>query len=159
MLSQNARSLIGLCASLLVAGALVFVAMSPSSAQGPCRGDWAEGNTYNAGDSVRYNSATYTCLQTHTAHVGAGWNPASTPSLWRTGGSCTGGTPTPTPNPTPTPTPAPNPTPTPTPTPNPGTGCSGIPTWSAAGIYTAGMRVSLNGFIWEAKWWNQNQNP
>ena len=67
---QNARSFVGLCASLLVMGALVFVAMSPSAAQGPCRGNWAEGNTYNVGDSVRYNNATYTCLQSHTAHVG-----------------------------------------------------------------------------------------
>ena len=56
---QNARSFVGLCASLLVIGALVFVAMSPSAAQGPCRGNWAEGNTYNVGDSVRYNNATY----------------------------------------------------------------------------------------------------
>jgi chitodextrinase len=158
---QNARSFVGLCASLLVMCALVFVAMSPSAAQGPCRGNWAEGNTYNVGDSVRYNNATYTCLQTHTAYVGANWNPASTPSLWSLGGSCTTSpTPTPTPtSPTPTPTPTPGPTPTPTPTPNPGTGCSGIPTWSATAIYTAGQRASLNGFIWEAKWWNQNQNP
>ena len=34
-----------------------------------------------------------------------------------------------------------------------------IQTWTATGIYTGGQRVSLNGFIWEAKWWNQNQNP
>src|SRR5262245_64372079 len=127
---QHARLLIALCASLLVIGALAFATANPSAAQGVCRGNWAEGNTYNAGDSVRYNGATYTCLQTHTAHVGAGWNPAATPTLWRTGGSCAGG-PTPTPNPTPTPTPAPNPTPTPTPTPNPGPGCSGVPTWTA----------------------------
>ena len=58
------------CASLLVIGALAFVITTPSAAQGPCR-NWAEGNTYNVGDSVRYNNATYTCLQTHTAHVGA----------------------------------------------------------------------------------------
>src|SRR5215471_4899801 len=110
---QNSRSFVGLCASLLVIGALVFVAMPPSAAQGPCRGVWAEGNTYNVGDSVTYNGATYTALQTHTAYVGAGWTPASTPSLWRAGGSCAGGsTPTPTPPP-PTPTPNPNPTPTP----------------------------------------------
>src|SRR5262245_55519271 len=125
---QHARLLIALCASLLVIGALAFATTNPSAAQSTCRGNWAEGNTYNAGDSVIYNGATYTCLQTHTAHVGANWNPASTPSLWRTGGSCTGGTPTPTPapTPTPTPTPTPGPTPTPTPTPNPGTGRAGV---------------------------------
>jgi hypothetical protein len=144
---QNARSFVGLCASLLVMCALVFVAMSPSAAQGPCRGNWAEGNTYNVGDSVTYNGATYTCLQTHTAYVGANWNPASTPSLWSLGGSCTTSpTPTPTPtSPTPTPTPTPGPTPTPTPTPNPGTGCSGIPTWSATAIYTASFGKPSGG--------------
>src|SRR5262245_64102464 len=128
MLRQYVRSLVALCASLLIIGALAFVSMNSSAAQVPCRGNWAEGNTYNVGDSVRYNGATYTCLQAHTAHVGANWNPASTPSLWRTGGTCTGGTPTPTPapTPTPTPTPTPGPTPTPTPTPNPGTGRAGV---------------------------------
>jgi chitinase len=163
MLRQYGRSLVGLCASLSVIGVMVFVGMNLAAAQGPCRGNWAEGNTYNVGDSVRYNGATYTCLQAHTAYVGANWNPASTPALWSTGGSCTTSpTPTPTPTPpTPTPTPAPTPTPgpTPTPTPNPGTGCSGIPTWTATAIFTGGQRASLNGFIYEAKWWTQNQNP
>src|SRR5262245_32535521 len=106
MQHQNARWLIVLCASLLIIGVLVFPAMDSAEAQGPCRGTWAEGNTYNAGDSVRYNGNTYTALVTHTAHVGAGWNPVAAPSLWRTGGTCTGGT-----NPTPTPTPGPTPTP------------------------------------------------
>ena len=158
---QHVRPLIALCASLLVIGALTFAITNPSAAQGPCRGNWAEGNTYNVGDSVLYNGAAYTCLQAHTAYVGANWNPASTPSLWRTGGTCTGGTPTPTPapTPTPTPTPTPGPTPTPTPTPTPGTGCGGVPAWSATAIYTAGMRATVSGFIYEAKWWNQNQNP
>src|SRR5262245_48844435 len=176
MLRQYVRSLVALCASLLIIGALAFVSMKSSAAQGPCRGNWAEGNTYNVGDSVTYNGAAYTCIQAHTAHVGANWNPASTPSLWRTGGSCAAGptptptptpppTPTPTPTPTPaptpppTPTPTPTPTPAPTPTPNPGTGCNGIPTWTAAAIFTGGQRASLNGILYEAKWWTQNQNP
>ena len=55
---QHARPLIALCASLLVIGALAFAITTPSAAQGPCRGNWAEGNTYNVGDSVRYNGAT-----------------------------------------------------------------------------------------------------
>ena len=150
---QNVRPHIALCLSLLAICAITFTITPPSAAQGPCRGAWTEGATYNAGDSVTYNGVTYTALQTHTAYVGAGWTPASTPSLWRTGGSCTGGsTPTPTP-------PPPTPTPTPTPTPNPGTGCDGIPTWTATAIFTGGQRASLNGFIYEAKWWTQNQNP
>src|SRR5262245_10930563 len=121
MRRQNARLLIWLCASLLIIGVLVFPAINSAVAQGPCRGAWAEGNTYNLGYSVTFNGNVYTALVTHTAYVGTGWNPVAAPSLWRTGGSCTGGpqpTPTPTPNPTPTPTPTPNPTPTPTPTPN-----------------------------------------
>src|SRR5262249_30074310 len=93
---QNTRLLIAICASLLAISALALATTNSSAAQGPCRGNWAEGVTYNVGDSVRYNGATYTALQTHTAHVGAGWTPASTPSLWRTGGSCAAG-PTPTP--------------------------------------------------------------
>src|SRR6266511_746272 len=136
---HHARPLIALCASLLVIGALAFATTTPSAAQGPCRGNWAEGNTYNVGDSVIYNGATYTCLQTHTAYVGAGWNPASTPSLWSLGGTCTTSptpTPTPTPTPAPTPTPTPTPAPTPTPTPTLGTGCSGVPTWTATAIFT-----------------------
>ncbi|MDI6105511.1 glycosyl hydrolase family 18 protein [Actinoplanes sp. NEAU-A12] len=52
---------------------------------------WAEGGTYTAGGQVTYQSALYQALVTHTAHVGAGWNPASTPSLWTSLGACTGG--------------------------------------------------------------------
>src|SRR6266498_1167195 len=65
---QNARSFVGLCASLLVMGALVFVAMSSSAAQGPCRGNWAEGNTYNVGDSVMYNITTISTLISHNTN-------------------------------------------------------------------------------------------
>ncbi len=159
MQRQHARPLVHYGALLLIISAMVFLAMIPIAAQGPCRGVWAEGNTYNAGDSVTYNGATYTCLQTHTAYVGANWNPASTPSLWRAGGSCAGGAPTPTPTPPPpTPTPTPGPTPTPAPTPNPGS-CNGVPAWTATAIYTSGQRAQVNGFIYEAKWWTQNQNP
>jgi chitinase len=54
---------------------------------------WAEGNTYTVGTQVTYNGRLYQALQTHTAYVGAGWNPAATPSLWQDLGACTGGTP------------------------------------------------------------------
>jgi hypothetical protein len=68
---------------------------------------------------VTYNQLTYTCLQSHTAWVGAGWTPATTPSLWSVGGDCA--TPGPTPQPTaiPFPTASPQPTATPRPTANP----------------------------------------
>ena len=88
---------------------------------------WAEGPTYAAGSQVTYNGRLYTALVTHTAHPGAGWNPAAAPSLWRDVDACSGGgSPSPTPPtaaPTPTPTRTTSPTPTPTrtaaPTPNP----------------------------------------
>jgi predicted chitinase len=52
---------------------------------------WAEGNTYTAGTVVSYNGQLYTALVTHTAFVGANWNPAATPSLWKAGGTDSGG--------------------------------------------------------------------
>src|SRR6185503_8527723 len=51
---------------------------------------WAEGNTYTAGQQVTYQGRLYQALVTHTAWPGAGWNPASTPSLWTDLGACTG---------------------------------------------------------------------
>ena len=96
-------------ANRLISGLVpaVMILAAVGSAHAACRGAWAEGNTYNAGDTVTYSGATYTALVTHTAFVGANWNPASTPSLWQLGGTC--GT-APTPVPTPTSAPAPTPT-------------------------------------------------
>ncbi|WP_299213415.1 Ig-like domain-containing protein [uncultured Aquimarina sp.] len=37
--------------------------------------------------------------------------------------------------------------------------CEGISTWSATATYVGGNRVSYNGMLYEAKWWNQNRNP
>ncbi|HEU4426599.1 MAG TPA: glycoside hydrolase family 19 protein [Pilimelia sp.] len=73
---------------------------------------WAEGRTYTAGTRVSYNGRRYEALVTHTAHPGAGWNPASTPTLWRDLGSCGGGN-----NPPPPPPPPGNPPPPPPPPP------------------------------------------
>ncbi|RZU54570.1 chitinase [Krasilnikovia cinnamomea] len=75
---------------------------------------WAEGNTYTAGTQVTYQGHLYRALVTHTAHPGAGWNPASTPSLWTDLGACTGGTTPPTTTP-PTTTPPTTTPPTTTP--------------------------------------------
>ncbi|WP_210408477.1 chitinase [Hahella sp. KA22] len=52
---------------------------------------WREGVTYQAGDVVSYSNIVYTALVTHTAHVGANWNPASTPTLWEQKGECDDG--------------------------------------------------------------------
>src|SRR5689334_8059023 len=55
---------------------------------------WAEGNSYTVGQQVTYNGRLYQALQAHTAWPGAGWNPASTPTLWSDLGACDGGQPT-----------------------------------------------------------------
>lgn len=78
---------------------------------------WAEGSTYRTGDHVTHLGRGYTALVGHTAHVGAGWTPGTTPSLWSDDGACAtqpDPDPTdPTPDPDPTdPTPDPEPTPT-----------------------------------------------
>ncbi|MEU7614000.1 glycosyl hydrolase family 18 protein [Micromonospora sp. NPDC049204] len=77
---------------------------------------WAEGTTYQTGAQVTYGGRLYQALVTHTAHPGAGWNPAATPSLWRDLGACSGSTPPPTTAPPTTapPTTAPPTTPPPT---------------------------------------------
>ncbi|WP_433533012.1 carbohydrate-binding protein [Micromonospora sp. CA-263727] len=113
-----------LVAAVAAAPAAASFAATPTSAPGilaACTAPtWAEGNTYQAGSRVTYAGRTYQALVTHTAHVGAGWNPAATPSLWTDLGPCDGA-PTPSPTPTRTPTPSPTPTSSPTPTPPPTT--------------------------------------
>nr|BAA06605.1 Chitinase II precursor [Aeromonas sp. 10S-24] len=44
---------------------------------------WAEGNTYTAGTCASYGGKDYVAQVTHTAYVGANWNPAATPTLWK----------------------------------------------------------------------------
>lgn len=47
---------------------------------------WTEGKTYKVGDVVVYLARRYVCLQTHTALVGAGWQPNAVSVvnvLWR----------------------------------------------------------------------------
>ncbi|PZG19207.1 hypothetical protein C1I95_12040, partial [Micromonospora craterilacus] len=87
-------TLVAVVAALPAAGSF---AATPTAAGAPitilaaCTAPtWAEGNTYQAGSRVTYNGRTYQALVTHTAHVGAGWNPAATPSLWTDLGPCDG---------------------------------------------------------------------
>ncbi|KAB1922667.1 glycoside hydrolase family 18, partial [Micromonospora noduli] len=90
-------------AAMTVTAAVAFVPSSmaavPSGNAAPmvaCTAPtWAEGPTYQAGAQVTYGGRLYQALVTHTAHPGAGWNPASTPSLWRDLGACSGTTPPP----------------------------------------------------------------
>ncbi|QLI83248.1 hypothetical protein HZU75_10745 [Chitinibacter fontanus] len=132
---------------------------------------WQEGNTYSAGTTVDYNGKTYTALVTHTAYVGANWNPASTPTLWKETGTSSS-TPTPTTAPTTAPTATPVSTNAPTATPvitakpttapttaPTATPVSGVPAWSSSAVYNGGERVSYNGGVYEAKWWTQNNVP
>jgi chitinase len=120
-------------AAMTVASAFLIVPQVAATAAVVCTAPaWAEGNTYTAGTQVTYASRLYQAMVTHTAHVGAGWNPAATPSLWRDLGACTGGptppptTPPPTTRPpaTPPPTTPPPTTPPPTTPPPGGTTCA-----------------------------------
>ncbi|WP_373974391.1 glycosyl hydrolase family 18 protein [Chitinibacter sp. SCUT-21] len=132
---------------------------------------WQEGNTYTAGTVVDYNGKTYSALVTHTAYVGANWNPAATPTLWKeTGTSSTTPVPSTTPTATPVVTSAPTATPavsakpTATPTVAPtnaptATPVSGVAAWSSTAVYNGGQRVSYNGAVYEAKWWTQGNQP
>ncbi|GAB2502731.1 hypothetical protein GCM10027063_47550 [Promicromonospora xylanilytica] len=116
-------------AALLVTGlAIPAVVAYPGPAAQAAAADcaaatWAEGSTYATGDHVTHLGRGYTALVGHTAHVGAGWTPGATPSLWSDDGACATE-----PDPDPTdPTPDPDPTdPTPDPEPTP-TDCSQRP--------------------------------
>ncbi|XZG69956.1 glycosyl hydrolase family 18 protein [Chitinibacteraceae bacterium HSL-7] len=118
---------------------------------------WQEGQTYNAGTVVSYSGAEYVALVTHTAYVGANWNPASTPTLWKlSSGSTVTPAPTPVATPAPTPVVTPAPTPVATPTPAPTTGC--YATWTNAKAYAGGTMVTYNGRNYKAKWWAEPTN-
>src|SRR5258705_9915865 len=95
---------------------------------------WAEGNTYTVGQQVTYNGHTYQALVTHTAYVGAGWNPAATPSLWKDLGTCTGGgSPSASPSPSRTTSPSPSTSPSRSPSASPSRSPSSSPTTSPTG--------------------------
>ncbi|TDD22910.1 glycoside hydrolase family 18, partial [Actinomadura sp. KC06] len=79
-------------AVLLSAVALVVLS-APSSAQPSSLAvctypAWGEGGSYAAGTKVTYSGRGYEARVAHTAHTGAGWNPAATPTLWRDLGVC-----------------------------------------------------------------------
>jgi len=126
---------------------------------------WKEGTTYNAGAVVSYSGQDYQALVTHTAYVGANWNPASTPTLWKAvSGSVA--TPVPTTAPTATPTTAPVVTPNPTlPMPPSATpiapppSCGTVAAWNSATAYNGGATVAYNGKKFTANWWTQGNTP
>jgi hypothetical protein len=153
----------GISAALLVIGVMIIAPMNEAVAA--CRGAWAEGVNYAAGDTVTYNGSVYTARVAHGCN-GCGWNPVAAPSLWSLGGTCdTTPTPTPTPtatvrpSPTPTATMRPTPTPTvrPTPTPTSGPGC--FAAWVSTTVYTGGAQVSRNNVNYQAAYWTQGNDP
>ncbi|MFD0683544.1 carbohydrate-binding protein [Actinomadura fibrosa] len=113
-------------ALILSLGALVALS-APASSAPPASAiacafpAWAEGTTYAVGAKVTYNGKGYEAIVAHTAYPGAGWNPASTPTLWRDLGTCDGSTPPTTPTTTPPTTPTTTP---PTTTPPTGETCA-----------------------------------
>jgi len=137
------KSIHGVYAALLVLG----LTMMAADATAACRGAWAEGVQYAAGDTVTYNGTVYTALVGHGCN-GCGWNPVAAPSLWSRGGTCSGGGSTPTPRPTP------RPGSTPTPNPNPGAGC--FAAWVPGATYVGGSQVSRNGQNYRAAYWTQS---
>ncbi|MGI5245382.1 carbohydrate-binding protein [Dactylosporangium sp. CA-139066] len=110
--------------------------------------NWAEGNTYTAGQQVTYNGHTYQALVTHTAYVGAGWNPAATPSLWKDLGACTGGGGTSTPTASPSPSRTSSPSPSASPSRSPSSSPSSSPTGGACGVKSRPAGKVLQGY-WE----------
>jgi len=137
------KSIHGLYAALLVLGLTLLPADEAAAA---CRGAWAEGVQYAAGDTVTYNGTVYTALVAHGCN-GCGWNPVAAPSLWSQGGTCSGGSATPTPRPTAAPGS--------TPTPRPGGG-SCFPAWVSGATYVGGNQVSRNGQNYRAAYWTQS---
>ena len=123
---------------------------------------WQEGTTYSTGTTVSYSGHDYSALVTHTAYVGANWNPLGTPTLWKDLGVSSGSTataaPTATPANTATPTTAPTTGPTTAPTAPPATGSCTAAAWSSSAVYTS-QTVSHNGRNFQAKWWTQGNAP
>ncbi|HTJ37255.1 MAG TPA: glycosyl hydrolase family 18 protein [Dactylosporangium sp.] len=125
-------------------------AVSSAAAAACSAPNWAEGNTYTAGQQVTYNGHTYQALVTHTAYVGAGWNPAATPSLWKDLGACTGGgtSPTASPSPSRTSSPSPSASPSRSPSSSPSTSPSTSPTGGTCGVKSRPAGKVLQGY-WE----------
>ncbi len=114
---------------------------------------WAEGNTYTVGTQVTYGGKLYQALVPHTAYVGAGWNPAATPSLWTDLGACTGGTTSPTPSRTPSASPTPSRTPSTSPSPS-RTPSSSPSTSTSPGGSTCAVKSRPAGKVLQGYWEN-----
>ncbi|MDG6104856.1 glycoside hydrolase family 18 [Dactylosporangium aurantiacum] len=149
-----AGAAVTLVAGMVMATVTQAEAASNAAAAVTCSAPaWAEGNTYTAGTQVTYNGRLYQALVTHTAYVGAGWNPASTPSLWTDLGACTGGTTSPTPSRTPSTSPTPSKTPSTSPTPS-RTPSSSPTTSTSPGGSTCAVKSRPAGKVLQGYWEN-----
>jgi endoglucanase len=104
MVSRRAPIIVAAATAAMLALGTALVPLLPATAvtavSSECSAPaWAEGTSYGAGHQVTYEGHAYTATMAHTAHPGAGWDPASTPTLWTLDGTCDGG---PAPEPTPT---------------------------------------------------------
>ncbi|WP_131738869.1 carbohydrate-binding protein [Actinomadura roseirufa] len=106
---------------------------------------WAEGTTYTAGTKVVYDNQGYEALVTHTAHPGANWNPASTPTLWKSLGACDDVPPT---------SPSTPPTTDPPTSPSPSTSPSTPPTTDPPGDDTCAVKSRPEGKVIQGYWEN-----
>jgi hypothetical protein len=75
----------------IIAAVVSLLGASRAMALAVCATPWAEGNTYTLGEVVSYANKNYRDLQPHTAWVGTGWTPPSTPALWSYVEDCTTG--------------------------------------------------------------------
>ncbi len=104
---------------------------------------WQEGTTYKAGTIVSYQRHDYQALQSHTALLGAGWYPSTSPTLWKDLGASSGGTLAPTPSPSLSPSSA---------------GCA-----TRRGTLRRSMRTLAHaitaGRNYVNKWWTQGDDP
>jgi predicted carbohydrate-binding protein with CBM5 and CBM33 domain len=69
------------CVDLLVGGETPAPAPQPPPATAPATGTWTAGTAYAPGSVVTYNGTTYQAVKSHSALPG--WEPPSTPALWR----------------------------------------------------------------------------
>lgn len=54
----------------------------PDPAPDPVAPLWVEGESFTVGNLRTYNGIVYRCRQSHTAWLGAGFTPPTTPALW-----------------------------------------------------------------------------
>ncbi|MEV4509788.1 glycosyl hydrolase family 18 protein [Dactylosporangium sp. NPDC049525] len=151
-----AGAAVTLVAGLVMATVTQAEAASNAAAAVTCSAPgWAEGNTYTAGTQVTYGGKLYQALVTHTAYVGAGWNPAATPSLWKDLGACTGGTPSASPSRTASPSPSVSPSRTPSTSPSPSRTPSSSPSTSTPpGGNTCAVKSRPGGKVLQGYWEN-----